>query len=196
MCPNCSQSLWKDDQGKPYIDPDLGVHGKLQCRNLKDNFEYMKQIRYIICSPSTRVLQTAYFTFKGCMRANEKKVPKILVWSALRMCGSSDGPAKEIPAADRGASIKVLKEKLKDKPFWFASELVGEGWESNGKENWSRIPRADQVRQDLHKLAEIAIGGGDWKGLAFKPHTGSDNFHVAIVSHTAFLNLVTRDTSE
>jgi hypothetical protein len=157
----------------------------------------MQGIRYIFCSPTTRALQTTFFTFDGLIATHDSKVAKkTLIWSALRNLGGDNPKNSEFPAYDRGASIEVLRETLKGKQFAFPSQFIKDGWENDKVEYFSRIPRADQVLQELFQFAEVAISDGKWKGMKFDPHTSGSDIHVVIVSDSPLLVQLVRDTSK
>lgn len=177
-------------------DQTLSELGVKMCANLKANFAHMGDVQYIICSPMFRSLQTVNAAFGK--RLNESGVAKAFPWAELRECASSDNPEDKGHQGvdgprEAGHTVDQIKNQVKDMPFFISSELVPEGWELKNKTDVpkDRHKRAKEVRQDLAKFAQIAVHGGTWKGIQFKPYTGPDNVHVVVVSHPNFIDVLT-----
>jgi len=140
-----------------------------------------------------RSMQTVDTAFKE--RLNEGGVAKAFPWSELRNCAMTDEDQEGLLALplNAGHTLDEIKKQVANRPFFFAGELMQAGWETKNKtdEPKDRHKRADEVRSELNKFAQVAIYGGYWKGIQITPYTGPGDVHIVVVSHNNFLNVLT-----
>ncbi|EPE29086.1 Phosphoglycerate mutase-like protein [Glarea lozoyensis ATCC 20868] len=165
--------------GSMLPNPPLTEKGFSQARQVSYTFPLHK-ITHIFSSPLVRTLQTALVAFEPILYSATAKAPVIIAWKDLREWGNRP--------CSTGDNLEKLKEDFRNYPIHFG--LLEEGWEENDdKECYCcRRSRYIRVRNDLARLSQILLNGGNFKGLVFPPHTGRNDLHVMLVSHGGFLS--------
>jgi len=178
------ETQYVDEQFHDIGDPPLSSLGEEQCRNLRESLSEGKDAHYILLSPMLRARQTVQTVFHHPF--SRKPPIKSIIWDSLRDCPPKDNKYKFCYKS--GAKLPVMQEELQGK---FDLSLVRADWHKNFAHMNMQAARADGVRSELYKLAEIVIQGGLWNEIRFERYTGTGNVHITIVSHNNFLNFLT-----
>ncbi|PVH85680.1 hypothetical protein DL98DRAFT_650656 [Cadophora sp. DSE1049] len=158
-------------------DTNLTPHGKEQSRALSTSFPHASKIKYVLCSPLRRTINTALIGFPSVYARGVK----CILYEDLREFGQAQ--------CNTGSTLLKLRENFKEINTGVVNtELIYGGWEwlheygSNAKRE-----RIVKVKKALKEFESVVVNGGTWKGMVFMPHYGEDNVEVVVVSHGGLL---------
>ncbi|KAH7363889.1 histidine phosphatase superfamily [Rhexocercosporidium sp. MPI-PUGE-AT-0058] len=161
-------------------DPRLTAHGIKQAIALAARFEFMDKLNVIVCSPLRRTIHTAYVGFRPAIF--DRKV-LLIAYPDLKEFGNA-------PSCT-GVRMTELMKKFGELEGKVDTRLAPDGWYKNTElniPNYKQV-RAERVRKELYELGQIILKGGkgSWKGIEVKGVKKSQDVHILVVSHGAFL---------
>ncbi|KAH7417479.1 histidine phosphatase superfamily [Cadophora sp. MPI-SDFR-AT-0126] len=158
-------------------DTNLTPHGMEQSRTLSASFPHTSKIKYVLCSPLRRSINTALIGFPSVYARGVQ----CILYEDLREFGQAQ--------CNTGSTLLKLRENFKEINTGVVNtDLIYGGWE--WLHEYGRNAKRDRivkVKKALKEFESVAVNGGTWKGMVFMPHHGEDNVEVVVVSHGGLL---------
>jgi broad specificity phosphatase PhoE len=150
------------------LNPPLTALGYNQCAVLSRKFPYMDQITHVIVSPLRRTLETLHAAFGPVI---DRETP-VVVWQDVKEWGYGN--------CNRGAPRVILNKQLSTPNVDLS--LLWPGYQNN-RDSGSRRLKALQIRDALVDFTNVALVGGEWKGVPVAKAEDGKDVHLLVVSH-------------
>ncbi|KAK0100239.1 hypothetical protein ONS95_008203 [Cadophora gregata] len=158
-------------------DTNLTPHGQEQSRALITSFPHASKIKYVLCSPLRRTINTALIGFPSVYARGVQ----CILYEELREFGQAQ--------CNTGSTLLKLRENFKEINTGVVNtDLLYGGWEwlhENGSA--AKRERIVKVKKALKEFESVVVNGGPWKGMVFMPHYGENDVEVLVVSHGGLL---------